>query len=136
MTTPNREYVVKGLHKDRYIPDYLSAQVRTEKQVTPLFRQLSMLDMKGQRKPSTPSTWRKEFIKRVKAARIVSGKKPVEVAAALGVNLDTYTRWETRALLPHHVVMPFCQITGADPVMLLTGPPFDLGKALSQGRRA
>jgi hypothetical protein len=38
--------------------------------------------------------------------------------------------------MPHHLVMEFCRITGADPVMLLTGSPFDLGKALSQERRS
>ncbi len=134
---PDRKYVVKGLHRPDIVTDYLSVQERTEKQVTPLFKQLTMLPMKGQRKPSTPSQWRDEFISRVRSARIVSGKKPVEVAAYLGVSLDTYNRWETRALLPHHLVMPFCTFIGADPVMLLTGRPFDLGKALgSSGRRA
>jgi hypothetical protein len=132
---PYRKYVVKGLHGTDALTDYLSVQERTEKQVTPLFRHLTMLGMKGNRKASTPSQWRKDFISRVKAARIVSGRKPVEVAAELGVNLDTYNRWETRALLPHHLVMTFCRITGADPVMLLTGSPFDLGKLLSQDRR-
>jgi hypothetical protein len=126
---------VNHLHDHPYILDYLSKQGRIQKQVTPLFRQLTMLDMKGQRKPSTPSNWRREFIERVKAARIVSGKKPVEVASELHVSLDTYVRWESRALLPHHLVMPFCRITGADPVMLLTGSPFDLGKALSRDPR-
>jgi hypothetical protein len=134
---PDRKYVVKGLHRPDIVTDYLSVQERTEKQVTPLFKQLTMLPMKGQRKPSTPSQWRDEFIARVRSARIVSGKKPVEVAAYLGVSLDTYNRWETRALLPHHLVMPFCTFVGADPVMLLTGRPFDLGKALaSPSRRA
>lgn len=132
---PYRKYVAEGLHKSHVLTDYLSVQAGTEKQVTPLFRQLTMLDMKGTRKASTPRQWRDDFISRVKAARIVSGKKPVEIAAALGVNLDTYNRWESRALLPHHLVMEFCRITGADPVMLLTGAPFDLGKALAQSAR-
>lgn len=132
ISSPDRKYVVNHLHDHPYILDYLSKQGRIEKQVTPMFRQLTLLDMKGQRKPSTPSNWRQEFIERVKAARIVSGMKPVEVAAALRVSLDTYVRWESRALLPHHLLMPFCRITGADPVMLLTGAPFDLGKALSR----
>lgn len=132
---PYRKYVTEGLHKAHVLTDYLSVQAGTEKQVTPLFRQLTMLDMKGTRKASTPRQWRDDFISRVKAARIVSGKKPVEIAAALGVNLDTYNRWESRALLPHHLVMDFCKITGADPVMLLTGAPFDLGKALAQSAR-
>jgi len=110
-------------------------QAGTEKRVTPLFRQLTMLDMKGRRKASTPSQWRKDFITRVRSARIVSGRKPVEVAAELGVSLDTYNRWETRALLPHHMVMPFCEATQTDPVMLLTGIPLDLGKLIGSGRR-
>lgn len=130
--SPDRKYVVNHLHDYPYILDYLSKQGRIQKQVTPMFRQLTMLDMKGQRKPSSPSNWRQQFIERVKAARIVSGMKPVEVAAKLRVSLDTYVRWESRALLPHHLVIPFCEITGADPVMLLTGARFDLGKALSR----
>lgn len=133
---PYRKYVAKGLHKPHILTDYLSVQLGTEKRVTPLFQQLTMLDMKGTRKASTPSQWRDAFIQRVRAARIVSGKRPVEVAAGLGVNLDTYNRWETRSLLPHHLVMDFCRITGADPVMLLTGAPFDLGKAIAHAARS
>jgi hypothetical protein len=135
MALPDRKYVVKRLHSDTYIPDYLSVQGRTEKQVTSLFPQLNIEGMKGIRKASTPATWRKEFISRVKAARLASNKKPVEVAAELVVSLDTYNRWETRALLPHHLIVPFCRITGADPMELMTGVPFDLGRALSQQRR-
>jgi len=135
MSVPNRKYVVKGLHVPLYIPDYLSVQGRTEKQVTPLFPHLTMQDMYSPRKASTPATWRKEFIARVKAARIASKKKPVEVAAELVVSLDTYNRWETRSLLPHHLIVPFCRVTGADPMELMTGVPFDLGRALSQQNR-
>lgn len=132
---PNRKYVVKRLHISPYLTDYLSVQGRIEKQVTPLFPDLTMVGMRVPRKASTPSTWRKDFIKRVRDARIASGKKPVEVAAQLVVSLDTYNRWETRALLPHHLIVPFCRITGADPMELMTGVPFDLGKALSQQPR-
>lgn len=110
-------------------------QERTEKQVTPLFRQLTMLDMKGQRKASVPSQLRKDFIARVRSARMASGKKPVEVAADMGVALDTYNRWEKRALIPHHLIWPFCRATGTDPVLLLSGTPLDLGKLISQQRR-
>lgn len=79
---------------------------------------------------TTPAQWRGEFISRVKAARVASGKKSSAVAAELGVSLDTYFRWEIRALMPHHLPIPFCRITGADPMMLLTGSPFDLGALL------
>ena len=132
---PNRKYVVKGLHPFPYIPDYLSAQGRIEKQVTPLFPHLTMQSMYSPRKASTPATWRKEFIARVKAARIASKKKPIEVAAELVVTLDTYNRWENRSLMPHHLIVPFCRVTGADPIELMTGIPFDLGRALGQSGR-
>jgi hypothetical protein len=135
VTAENRKYVVKGLHRPNALTDYLSVQERTEKQVTPLFRQLTMLPMKGQRKASVPSQLRRDFIARVKKARMDSGKKPIEVAADLGVALDTYLRWENRALLPHHMIWPFCRSTGTDPVLLLSGSPLDLGKLLSGPRR-
>lgn len=90
--------------------------------------QLTMLGMVVRRRPSTPSTYRTDFIERVKAARVMSTIDPSEVASALKVKLDTYLRWESRVLMPHHQIIPFCDIVGADPYMLLTGVPFSLGK--------
>lgn len=133
---PHRKYVLQRLHYVQSIVDYLSVQERIEKQVTPLFRQLTIPGMKGARRASTPSQWRKEFIARVRDARVRSRMKPIEVAADLGVSLDTYIRWETRSLLPYHLIWPFCQIVGSDPIELLTGTPLDLGKLLSRGGRA
>lgn len=96
---------------------------------------MTILAMVGRRKASTPSQYRKEFISRVKSARVMSGKSPSALAAALGVKLNTYHTWEVRALLPHQHLVPFCQETGTDLVFLLTGAPFDLGQAL-RGRAA
>jgi transcriptional regulator with XRE-family HTH domain len=97
----------------------------------------TILQMKGKRKATTPAQWRKEFIGRVRAARVVSGKSASELAEFLGVSLDTYGRWEKRSLLPHQFIMPFCRATKADPVFLLTGSPFDLGELLGHaGTRA
>lgn len=46
------------------------------------------------------------------------------------VELQTYKKWETRTPIPHMFIMPFCEIVGADPWMLLTGSPFRLGKTM------
>jgi hypothetical protein len=84
------------------------------------------------RRPSTPSAYREEFIDRVRSSRVMSGKEPADVARALRVKLDTYLRWEKRVLLPHHLIIPFCEIVEADPYMILTGVPFSLGKRQPQ----
>lgn len=83
------------------------------------------------RKASTPASFRRDFCQRVRAARINSGRSPAEVAEYLKVEKDTYLRWETRAILPHHLLAPFCEITRHDLYKLLTGQPFDLGEAIA-----
>ena len=87
--------------------------------------------MTVRRRPSTPKQYRDAFIKRTRALRIASGKPPAEVAEALGVKPDTYGKWETSTLLPHHLLIPFYEATGSDPWVLLTGRPFSLGRSLS-----
>jgi transcriptional regulator with XRE-family HTH domain len=89
-----------------------------------------MFSMVFRRRPSTPSTFRKQFIDRTRSLRVASGLTAQQVADELEVKLDTYGKWEKRALLPHHLIIPFCEITGADPWLLLTGTPFTLGKRL------
>lgn len=102
--------------------------------MTGLVIQLNILGMTGRRKASTPSQYRKEFAERVKAARVLSTKTQGEIADELGVKLNTYQTWETRALLPHQHIVPFCRATGTDIFQLLTGIPFDLGQALVSKR--
>lgn len=96
--------------------------------------QLTIPGVSGRRRPSTPKQYREEFLRRTESARLVSGLKREELVEALAglsetkIKLDTYKRWETRTLMPHHLIIPFCEITGADPYMLLTGTPFRLGR--------
>lgn len=72
-------------------------------------------------KPYTPTAYRKLFVQRVRAARTLAEKNPLEMAQLLGVPKDTYHRYETRTLLPHHLIEPFCQLTGQDLTWLVTG---------------
>lgn len=98
--------------------------------------------MQAKRRPSTPKQYREDFIARIEAARLVSGMEREQVVEALckrtglAIKLDTYKKWESRALLPHHLIIPFCEVTGADPYMILTGVPFRLGRAVPNGHRS
>lgn len=96
--------------------------------------QLTIPGMTGRRRPSSPAQYRKELIARTEAARVVSGMSREEVINQLSartgqkVQLATYKKWETRTPIPHFFLIPFCDVTGADPYMLLTGQPFRLGR--------
>lgn len=96
--------------------------------MTLLTQQLSMLEMEGKRRPSTPTRYRDEFIARVKASRIDSGKSQKQVAMEIGVSFTAYQSYETRYYLPYHKIIPFCTATGVDHYYLLTGVPFSLGR--------
>lgn len=105
-------------------------QVRTSISVTGIVAGATIFSMVGARKPSTPSAYRKQFIDRLRSLRVASGLTPEEIADRLGVRMDTYQRWEKRTLIPHHLIIPFCDATHADPYLLLTGSPFQLGRVL------
>jgi len=90
--------------------------------------------MAGRRRPSSPKQYREDLLKRTEGARRMSGKSREQVVEELcalsGTKIKpaTYKKWETRTPLPHHLIIPFCEITGADPYLLLTGTPFRLGR--------
>lgn len=93
---------------------------------------LTMIRMAGTRKRSTPSAYRSQFIDRLRSLRVTSGLTTAEVAEALDVRKDTYERWESRTLMPHHLLVPFCEAVGGDLWFLLTGSPFSLGRSLAR----
>jgi len=43
------------------------------------------------------------------------------MAELLGVRKDTYHRYETRTLMPHHMVELFCRLTDQELNWLVTG---------------
>ncbi len=111
--------------------------------MTGLVVQLNILGVTGNRKESTPQAWRHAFIRRVKHAR-ESAQPPLtredlvlQLQRKVGpeVNLERYKRYESRSLLPHHWIIPFCEITGMDPWELLSGHPFSLRQTLQAAAR-
>jgi hypothetical protein len=80
-------------------------------------------------KPSTPASYRAAFFKRVRTARELYTEDYKVMAHALGTQEGTYYRYETRTMLPHHLVPRFCQITGVSADWLFNGPA--VARALS-----
>jgi transcriptional regulator with XRE-family HTH domain len=71
--------------------------------------------------PETETQYKAAFIARVKAARVARNFKQWQLAEALGMPQDKYKQYESRSLLPHHLIGRFCLITHIDPEWLITG---------------
>lgn len=69
----------------------------------------------------TEAQYKSAFIARVKTARMARNFKQWQLAEALGMPQDKYKQYETRSLLPHHLIGRFCIITHVEPEWLLTG---------------
>lgn len=69
----------------------------------------------------TPTEFKKGFTGRVRQAREIKGKLPREFALDMGVEYETWLKYEKRTPLPHHLIPRFCELTGADIHWLFTG---------------
>jgi hypothetical protein len=78
----------------------------------------------------TPKDFEEWFCARVKVAMETAGMTPKQVAAQLGVEVDTMRRYTNRLLMPHHLIAPFCEITGTKPEFFFrNSAPIIEGKA-------
>jgi hypothetical protein len=83
-------------------------------------------------RPTSPATYRAAFFKRVRTARELYTEDYKVMAHALGIQEGTYYRYETRTMLPHHLVPRFCQLTGVNADWLFNGP--SAARALTPAR--
>jgi len=75
--------------------------------------------------------------RRTKEAREFAGFSQSTMAAALGLEKQTYAKYENRSAIPFTVLVPFCYIVKRDPTWVLTGDrwPDTLHYAPAQPRR-
>jgi hypothetical protein len=113
------------------IMDYKSMQPWITEQLTPAVeaRRIAYVSAGRPKEPIGPAAYRAAFIKRIRAARALYTDSPPEMAKALGVERDTYYRYEKRLMMPHHLIPRFCEITGVTIQWLLEGP--DRAKAMA-----
>lgn len=71
----------------------------------------------------TPQEFVDIFCGRVDALVEASGRSNVELASAMGVEVDTFRRYRKRLLMPHHLIPRFCEVMGIEPKFLFTTPP-------------
>lgn len=78
----------------------------------------------------TPDEFKQEFIRRTKQARETVTKDRDEMGTRLGVEKDTYAKYEYRTLLPHYLIPKLCEETKTGPWYLLTGEPEETNPGL------
>ena len=78
----------------------------------------------------SPQAYKKIHHKRVRAARELSGMEPEEIAQHLGISKDQYLRYESRYMMRHDLIIPFCQITETNLSKFLTPPAIRTTRAL------
>jgi transcriptional regulator with XRE-family HTH domain len=69
----------------------------------------------------TETEYKQAFMRRIAEARVALGWKQWQMAEALGMPQDKYKQYESRSLLPHHLVRRFCLIARVDMEWLMTG---------------
>lgn len=74
--------------------------------------------------PNSPKAqFAKAIIERTKAARQGIKYDQPRMAAAMGITVAIYNKWEKRSAIPLHLIEQFCAITGTDPCWLVFGKP-------------
>jgi hypothetical protein len=132
--TPKSDLCPEALAFRELIMDDKSMQAWTNLQLT-LPEPIRKIRVVGRpNEPSSPAAYRAAFFKRVRTARELYSDSPQDMAKVLGIPAGTYTRYETRTMLPHHLVPRFCQITGVTPEWLFFGPT--AARALTSTRAA
>lgn len=111
--SPGFKEVVKRSHVTEYAPDELSGQVPPMIPVTGS-RPLRTISPMG--RGVTPVKFRTEMAKRLRAARVMARyETQKEAAAALGVGLDRYEKWENgRTPVPAQFIGQVCELYGID----------------------
>lgn len=62
-----------------------------------------------------------DYIRRVKALREARGMSQREMAAALGISLDRYKKYESRSVLPPYLLDRFAAVTHKPIAYIVTG---------------
>lgn len=116
---PDFENIGDRVHARHNAPDELSESRRITYPVTKSARKRTICPMG---RGTTNADFVEDFCRRIKAAREMAGYADRdEFAKRMGIEKDTYFRYETRTPLPHRYIPRFLELTGADAQVLFTG---------------
>jgi YrbI family 3-deoxy-D-manno-octulosonate 8-phosphate phosphatase len=68
---------------------------------------------------SSPEAFQRAFLARTRSVRRAAGLSRAEAARRLGIDPDAYAAFETRSLLPHHLIAAFARLVGVPLASLL-----------------
>jgi DNA-binding XRE family transcriptional regulator len=108
---PASEQLIDHFHAPLITGDNLSSQGQTCGPVTAGAGTRTMCPMG---KATTPGQFKRDFCKRLAAARVMRGYDQAEFAKLLGLLPNTYSKYERRSLLPHYLVAQACEILEVD----------------------
>lgn len=132
---PKSEICPEALALRDSIMDDKSMQAWSTLQLTPADAHRTIVGVAGRpTKPTTPAAYRAQFFERVRTARKLYTDKPPVMAEAMGIDKGTYYRYETRLMMPHHLIPLFCEITGVTADWLIKGP--SAARAIHHHRQA
>lgn len=88
------------------------------------------------RRLMTPTEFKQQFVGRVRQIRENLGWNRADMAEAMGVEEQTWIKYETRTPLPHHLIPKFCRITRVEMWFLFTGEIASKASPRPQAHRA
>lgn len=106
---PAVEKLIQRLHTPYVSLDSLSSPEQTSHPVTHSSAPRTMCPMG---KATTPTVFKREFCERLQAARTLARLEQADVARELGIPANTYSKYESRSLPPHHLIPRIAKILG------------------------
>ena len=82
------------------------------------------------------AAYRIMFTERLKIMRKQAGfRNQLSVARELGISVTTYASYESRTLVPHHLIPSLCELLNCSPWLLFTGQPGEFSPPLVDGSK-
>jgi hypothetical protein len=103
------------------MPPLIGQSVLKGKAILSLDGKLSLGHTVRMAETDAEAQYKIELRARVKESRVAAKLKQWQIAEALGMTQDKYKQYETRSLLPHHLIGRFCVICHINPEWLITG---------------
>jgi DNA-binding XRE family transcriptional regulator len=96
-----------SIHSHFVSSDNESGQCRTDWAMTSPAPKRTMCPMG---RATTPTKFKADFCRRLRAARILANMSQGEAADALRVKEDTYSKYERRSPMPHYLIPKACEL--------------------------
>ena len=74
--------------------------------------------------------YKKAFQEKIQAAQKLSGLTDDDIAERMDISKDQYARYKSRYWMRVDLIVPFCEVTGADLAQFMAPPPIRKSRIL------